>query len=155
MPTGTGTIARWVSIAVVAMLAGARPLASQGDTPKLAPVTVSVTRDRARSSLDLPYAISVERPDSSRPGQRHLALDEMLLLIPGVTVANRYNPTQDPRVSIRGFGARSAFGVRSIRVLRDGIPLTLPDGQTPVDYLDLESVGSIEVIRGTASALYG
>ena len=68
----------------------------------------------------------------ARPGQRHLSLDETLLLIPGLTVSNRNNPSQDPRISIRGFGARSAFGVRGIRVLRDGIPLTLPDGQTPV-----------------------
>ena len=88
-------------------------------------------------------------------GQRHLALDETLWLIPGLTVSNRNNPSQDPRISIRGFGARSAFGVRGIRVLRDGIPLTLPDGQTPVDYLDLESVGRVEVMRGSASSLYG
>jgi iron complex outermembrane receptor protein len=94
-------------------------------------------------------------PDSLRPGQRHLALDETLWLIPGLTVSNRNNPSQDPRISIRGFGARSAFGVRGIRVLRDGIPLTLPDGQTPVDYLDLESVGRVEVMRGSASSLYG
>src|SRR5262249_1188479 len=53
------------------------------------------------------------------------------------------------------FGARSQFGARSIRILRDGMPLTLPDGQTPIDYLDLESVGRVEAIRGTASALYG
>ncbi|MEP6690615.1 MAG: TonB-dependent receptor [Gemmatimonadaceae bacterium] len=143
------------AMVVALVLAWARPLASQRDTSRLAPITVSVTRDHARSPLDLPYAISVVRPDSNRPGQRHLTIDELLLLLPGITVANRYNPAQDPRISIRGFGARSAFGVRSIRVLRDGIPLTLPDGQTPVDYLDLESVGSIEAIRGTASALYG
>jgi iron complex outermembrane receptor protein len=77
------------------------------------------------------------------------------MLVPGVTVSNRNNPSQDPRISIRGFGARSAFGVRGIRILRDGIPLTLPDGQTPVDYLDLESVGRVEVMRGSASSLYG
>ena len=122
---------------------------------QLPPVVVEVGRGAHRSPLDLPFAVTVQTPDSSRPGQRHLSLDETLLLIPGLTVSNRNNPSQDPRISIRGFGARSAFGVRGIRVLRDGIPLTLPDGQTPVDYLDLESVGRVEVMRGSASSLYG
>ena len=124
-------------------------------TTQLVPVVVEVGRGPHRSPLDLPFAVTVQSPDSSRPGQRHLSLDETLLLIPGLTVSNRNNPSQDPRISIRGFGARSAFGVRGIRVLRDGIPLTLPDGQTPVDYLDLESVGRVEVMRGSASSLYG
>lgn len=121
----------------------------------LPPVEVTVTRDVARSPLELPFAITRVVPDSLRPGQRNLTADETLLLVPGVTVSNRNNPTQDPRIAVRGFGARAAFGVRSVRILRDGIPLTLPDGQTPTDYLDLASVGSVEVIRGSASALYG
>jgi len=122
---------------------------------QLRPVLVEVARGAHRSPLDLPFAVTVQTPDSQRPGQRHLSLDETLFLIPGLTVSNRTNPSQDPRISIRGFGARSAFGVRGIRILRDGIPLTLPDGQTPVDYLDLESVGRVEVMRGSASSLYG
>jgi iron complex outermembrane receptor protein len=130
------------------------PIRRDTTPQRLAPV-VTVTREAGRSPLDVPFAISTTHPDSARPGQRHVLLDETLFLLPGVTVANRNNPTQDPRVSIRGFGARSAFGVRGIRILRDGMPLTLADGSTPVDYLDLESVGSIEVIRGSAAALYG
>lgn len=122
---------------------------------QLPAVVVEVGRGTHGSTLDLPFAVTVQTPDSTRPGQRHLSLDETLWLIPGLSVSNRNNPSQDPRISIRGFGARSAFGVRGIRVLRDGLPLTLPDGQTPVDYLDLESVGRVEVMRGSASSLYG
>jgi iron complex outermembrane receptor protein len=136
-------------------LAIARIDAQDTTATRLAPVIVEVGRGTHGSPLDLPYAVSVQTPDSARPGQRHLSLDETLSLVPGLSVANRNNPSQDPRISIRGFGARSAFGVRGIRVLRDGLPLTLPDGQTPVDYLDLESVGRVEVMRGSASSLYG
>jgi len=150
-------VARPFAATTVAWFAAAGQ--STGKTPPppatLPPVEVTVTRDAARPALELPYALSRVQPDSLRPALRHVSFDEMLLAIPGVTVANRNNPTQDPRISIRGFGARSAFGVRGVRVVRDGIPLTLPDGQTPIDYLDLESVGRIEVIRGSAGSLYG
>jgi iron complex outermembrane receptor protein len=148
---------RWAILASECLAGAAPAFAITQDTTatRLEPVVVEVSRGARRPLLDLPFSVTVQAPDSLRPGQRHLALDETLMLIPGLTVSNRNNPSQDPRISIRGFGARSAFGVRGIRVLRDGIPLTLPDGQTPVDYLDLESVGRVEVMRGSASSLYG
>jgi iron complex outermembrane recepter protein len=142
-------------LCAAAALGPACLIAQDTAATQLPTVTVEVGRGSHGSTLDLPFAISVQTPDSSRPGQRHLSLDEALWQVPGLSVSNRNNPSQDPRISIRGFGARSAFGVRGIRVLRDGLPLTLPDGQTPVDYLDLESVGRIEVMRGSASSLYG
>ena len=141
---------------MIALLLVHAVIMQAGDSvARLEPVVVEVTRGAHRTPLELPFAITVTTPDSARPGQRHLSLDETLASVPGLAVSNRNNPSQDPRISIRGFGARSAFGVRGIRVLRDGIPLTLPDGQTPVDYLDLETVGRIEVLRGSASSLYG
>ena len=129
-------------------------LAAQDTLPRRLPPVV-VTREAGRSATELPFAISTLIPDSVAPGQTHTLPEQTLALIPGLTVANRTNPSQDARISIRGFGARSAFGVRSLRILRDGMPLTLPDGQTPIDFLDLETVGRVETIRGTASALYG
>jgi iron complex outermembrane receptor protein len=131
------------------------PAAAQDSLPRKLPPVVTVTRDVRRSPLDLPYSISSIRPDSVNPGQTHTFVEQTLSLLPGITVANRTNPSQDTRISIRGFGARSQFGARSIRIMRDGMPLTLPDGQTPIDYLDLESVGRVEAIRGAASSLYG
>jgi len=117
-------------------------------------VRVTATRDGPRAPLELPYAVTSVRPDSLA-ALRRLGVDELLFAVPGVSLANRQNPAQDPRVSIRGFGARSAFGVRGVRVLQDGVPLTLPDGQTPVDALDLEGAGRVEIVRGSASSLYG
>ncbi|HEY3258290.1 MAG TPA: TonB-dependent receptor [Gemmatimonadaceae bacterium] len=147
------------SLVVAALCSVTATALSQDSTStrrtNLDPVIVTVTRGVGASPLDAPFAMTVLTPDSARPGQRHTALDESLSLVPGLTAVNRTNPAQDPRISIRGFGARSAFGVRGVRVLRDGMPLTLPDGQTPVDYLSLESVGRVEVIRGAAAALYG
>jgi iron complex outermembrane receptor protein len=68
---------------------------------------------------------------------------------------NRYNFAQDLRISIRGFGARAAFGIRGVKILVDGIPETLPDGTGQVDSIDLGATSQIEVIRGPSSSLYG
>jgi len=155
--TPGGTALSLLPSALVLSLCLPTVVGSQEDSvsTRLDPVIVTVTRGTGRSVLSSPFALTITRPDSTRPGQRHAAIDESLALVPGLSATNRNNPSQDPRLSIRGFGARSAFGVRGVRVLRDGMPLTLPDGQTPLDYLSLESVGHIEVMRGSASALYG
>ncbi len=143
---------RWIAALLLVPLA----LRAQDTTSRKVLPTVRITaaRDGPRAPLDLPYAATLVRPDSLA-ALRRVGVDELLFAVPGVALANRQNPAQDPRVSIRGFGARSAFGVRGVRVLQDGVPVTLPDGQTPVDVLDIEGADRVEVIRGSASSLYG
>ena len=107
-------------------------------------------------SLDkVPAAVSVITEDDIQLGRQQLALDEALSRVPGLFMQNRYNFAQDLRLSIRGFGARAQFGIRGIKVLVDGIPETLPDGQGSVDSIDLGATSQIEVIRGPSSSLYG
>jgi iron complex outermembrane receptor protein len=86
---------------------------------------------------------------------QQLGMDEALAAVPGLYIQNRYNFSGDLRVAMRGFGARSSFGIRGIRIIVDGIPETLPDGQSGVDSIDLGSAQSIEVLRGPASSLFG
>jgi iron complex outermembrane receptor protein len=135
-------------------------MALYGQTPDttkpytLPPTTVSVTRAELPLSK-IPLSIqSVDRQQISR-ARPTWGLDEALVSIPGVYVANRYNFSQDQRISIRGFGSRSAFAVRGIKILVDGIPQTLPDGQGQLTNLELGEVDRIEVLRGPASALFG
>ena len=117
-------------------------------------VRVTVTRDAARTPFELPFAIATAAL-TQRPALRRTGVSDLLLAVPGVQVQDRANPSQDQRIAMRGFGARSAFGVRGVRLLRDGVPLSLPDGQTPTDWLDLETIDRVDIVRGTAAALYG
>lgn len=116
-------------------------------------VTITATRV-AQDPLHVPMAVSLVERDAVAQ-QQQLGLDESLLRVPGLFFQNRYNFAQDLRVSIRGFGARSQFGIRGIKIFVDGIPSTVADGQSGVDDIDLGSAERIEVIRGPASALYG
>ena len=79
----------------------------------------------------------------------------LLQQVPSLFVSSQQNFTQDTRISIRGFGARATFGIRGIKVLLDGIPITTPDGQTQLDHIPLSQIGKIEVLRGLSSGLYG
>lgn len=117
-------------------------------------IVVSATR-RETSVRDVARSISVVGKERIQRGTQQLGLDEALAAVPGLYIQNRYNFSGDLRVSMRGFGARSSFGIRGIRVFVDGIPETLPDGQSGVDSIDLGSAGHIEVLRGPASSLYG
>ncbi len=115
---------------------------------------VSVTRS-ALPIETLPFAVAVVDVTRLAAARPTWGLDEALGTVPGVFVANRYNFSLDQRIAIRGFGSRSAFAVRGVRVLVDGIPQSLPDGQGQLTHIDLGTVDRIEVLRGSASALHG
>lgn len=120
----------------------------------MAPVVVTATRIE-QNSFDLPVAIDTVDLEDIQAGQLQMQLSESLIRLPGITAQNRNNQSQDPQISTRGFGARSSFGVRGVRVYVDGIPLSMPDGQGQPGIVDLSAIRSIEVMRGPFSALYG
>ncbi len=103
----------------------------------------------------VPFPVSIIEGRELRRGNAGLSIEEALQAIPGVQINNRYNYAAGERISIRGFGSRTQFGVRGIRVIVDGIPATLPDGQSTLDHVDLGSLGRVEVLRGPAAAFYG
>ncbi len=122
--------------------------------PELSTIVVTATRI-AESSLDLPVSIDRVEGAAIHNGQLQVNLSESLITVPGVSVQSRQNYAQDLQLSIRGFGARSSFGVRGLRLYADGIPGTMPDGQGQFSQFDLGSSDHIEVLRGPFSALYG
>ncbi len=117
---------------------------------------VVVTATRApRPSLEIPASVDRLYADEIREGRPQVNLSESMGRVPGIVVQDRGNYAQDFRVQSRGFGARAAFGVRGIRMIADGIPATMPDGQGQGATLPLRSAESVEVLRGPFSSLYG
>jgi iron complex outermembrane receptor protein len=152
-----------MACAIGALCLGASPRAAQAEappppsgapTPELQRVTVTATRI-ATPAFDVPASIDrilVDPETDDRPG---INLSETLDTVPGLLARDRQNYAQDVQISVRGFGARSTFGIRGVRLYVDGIPATMPDGQGQITNVDLGSARSIEVLRGPFSALYG
>ena len=135
----------------LALLAVALPVGAENQMEE-----IIVVGSRSEQQLgDVPMAVSLVKLRDIQQGRQELGLDESLSRVPGLFMQNRYNFAQDLRVSIRGFGSRASFGIRGIQVFADGLPVTLPDGQSGTDDLDIGSAESIEVIRGPSASLYG
>lgn len=142
--------------AALGILAGVAHPASAQDPDSvvtLEPLVVRVLRSAVGTGS--PYAVSVAAGRELTRGTPGAYLEEALRALPGVQVQNRFNLASGERLAIRGFGSRAQFGIRGVRVLVDGIPATLPDGQTALDHLDVASLGRVELLRGPGSALYG
>lgn len=125
-------------------------------TAAVAQETVVVTATRIpQPGFDIPSAIDSVESAAIREDNPQVNLSETLNRVPGIVVQNRQNYAQDLQVSSRGFGARSTFGVRGVRLIADGIPATMPDGQGQAATFDLSSADRIEVLRGPFASLYG
>ena len=132
-------------------------LASNGfaaQTLELDPSVITGSRS-ASPSFDLPYSVDSISQQQISDGQLGINASEVLSRVPGLVVQNRQNYAQDLQISSRGFGARSAFGVRGIKLIADGIPASTPDGQGQAATFNLDTAERIEVLRGPAATLYG
>ena len=121
---------------------------------QLEEVVISASRAEMRS-FDAPAAVQRIDRQAIEGGGPQINLSESLVRAPGLTILERQNYAQDLQISIRGFGARSTFGVRGIRLMIDGIPATTPDGQGQSSSVSLTSTDHIEVLRGPLAQLYG
>ncbi len=130
------------------------PVAAAQELDPIDEIVVSATRMETELA-DLGRSISVVSKERIQNATQLIGLDEVLSGVPGLYMQNRYNFAQDLRVALRGFGARSSFGIRGIKIIVDDIPETVPDGQAQVDSIDLGSAERIEVLRGPASSIYG
>jgi iron complex outermembrane receptor protein len=133
---------------------------AQAQEPKTAkPVIldfINITATRSeRSPAQIPNSITQITHNPQHNYQPGATLDEFARGTPGVFFQNQFNFAQDLRIAIRGFGARSPFGVRGIQMRVDGIPQTLPDGQTQLDSIDPSLIERMDIIRGPPAALYG
>lgn len=143
----------YLATAVAALFAAPITTAIAADT-LLDDVVVSSSRSEQRS-FDAPASIQSLNRDIIQDSGPQMNASESLNKIPGIVASNRQNYAQDLQISIRGFGSRTKFGVRGVRLVIDGIPATIPDGQGQSSSISLTSVDRIEVLRGPMAQLYG
>ena len=136
------------------LVGGALALAASAAFAQEEGVVVTATRV-PQPTLEVPASIDRVYREEIHQGRPQVNLSESLGRVPGITVQNRQNYAQDLQIQSRGFGARATFGVRGIRLIADGIPATMPDGQGQAATFALGSAERIEVLRGPFSSMYG
>ena len=142
------------AVAVLALASAGAQAQTDAPAPSLPEVTVSTPRGPT-PPFEVPASVDLVDGQQLRDDRLQVNLSESLASVPGLQIQNRQNYAQDLQLSIRGFGARSTFGVRGVRLYVDGIPASLPDGQGQTSNIDNGSTDRIEVLRGPFSALYG
>lgn len=132
------------------------PLAAQAEDTRYQAEPLIVTGSRYQASgWRLPFSVNRIDAEQATLGKPGVNLSEALGSVPGLVVQNRQNHAQDLQISSRGFGARAAFGIRGIKLLADGVPLSNPDGQGQAATFDLDTLERIEVLRGPFASVYG
>ena len=143
------------ALAGFACLAGAQDGAPTGQGAVVLNPVVVTGSPVATESFDLPYSVDSVDMRANQAGNLGVNASEALAGVPGLVIQNRQNYAQDLQISIRGFGARAAFGVRGVKLIADGIPATNPDGQGQAATFNLDTAERIEVMRGPFSTVYG
>ncbi len=143
------------ALAGFACLAGAQQAApADAEAVALNPVVVTGA-PTATESFELPYSVDSVDLRANQAGNLGVNASEALAGVPGLVIQNRQNYAQDLQISVRGFGARAAFGVRGVKLIADGIPATNPDGQGQAATFNLDTAERIEVMRGPFATVYG
>ena len=142
------------ALAAIALPVLAQTPSSEAPPVRLDAVVVTATRTET-PAFDVPASIDRIGGDGIRDARMQVNISESLGGVPGLFARDRQNYAQDVQISVRGFGARSTFGIRGVRLYVDGIPATFPDGQGQISHVDLGSADRIEVLRGPFSVLYG
>lgn len=106
----------------------------------------------SKKIIDIPYSV-VRLNYVDYRYDKKVGAGDLLSPVPGMFMQSRYG-NHDVRFSIRGFGSRSNSGIRGIRILLDDIPESEPDGQTRIEAIDFNSIGRIEIAKGSSSSLY-
>jgi len=142
------------ALALLCFIVPAQAQDAANEAKSLDRIVVNAARLQGVSAFDTPASIDIIdlRGEVNTPG---ISLSERVAGVPGLLARDRQNFAQDTQLSIRGFGARSTFGVRGVRLFADGIPATLPDGQGQLSHFSLAAGDRVEIMRGPFSALYG
>lgn len=129
-------------------------LYAQNATDDLKEIVVQSGR-LAQKQFDAPASVYTVDADTLRSSGPQVNISDVLNRAPGVVALNRNNYAQDLQISIRGFGSRAAFGLRGIRLITDGIPASMPDGQGQASTVSMTSTDRMEVLTGPLAQLYG
>jgi iron complex outermembrane receptor protein len=144
---------RSLNVLLLAFVASLAPTLAGAEAP---PPVIEVSGTRTGTApFDTPASVDIVGAEALHDGLPQISLSESLAAVPGLLARDRQNFAQDVQLSVRGFGARASFGIRGVRLLVDGIPATLPDGQGQLSHIDLGSAERIEVLRGPFSVLHG